>query len=70
MTAIPTNPVTNNMEANVINAAREALLCRPDNIAAMFVGLIIIPIPTNSIITRTMNAMTSLSTFVTLSFAL
>ena len=64
---MPTNPVTNNMEANVMNVPNKALLYSLDNNTAIFVGLIIIAIPTNNIVTNITNEMTSLSTLVPLS---
>ena len=59
--AIPTKPETNSTEANVMIAPKKVLVCCTGSIVAIFVGLIMIPIPMNNIVTNMMNRITSRS---------
>ena len=59
---MPTKPVTVKIEANSITAPNIGLFDRPDNIAIILAGPIIIPIPANSIIINMIEVIVSLST--------
>jgi hypothetical protein len=61
MIAIPIKPETNSTEANVMIAPKYVLVCCTGSIVAIIVGLIMIPIPMNKIVTNMMNRITSRS---------